>query len=101
MNTREFEHYTGCNFNDPDNCGACALTKPVEIEFGPNDYRMGINYSAWPLSYLQNGKKIPFMFMGYLVDELKSDNSSYVANLKKHLEAAGYDVEDIIRGVES
>lgn len=88
----EFTHYTGCNHNDPNNCSACALTKPILI-----DGKMGINYAGWPLSYMQCGRRIPIKFMDYLLDELKSDNKAYVENLKKQLKDHGYDIEVIRR----
>jgi hypothetical protein len=93
--TTEFTHSYNHKKPDPENCSACALTIPVMIDYGPNDTRLGINYSAWPLSYLQNGRSIPDKFLGYLKEELKSDNLAYVENLKKHLIAAGYDLESL------
>jgi hypothetical protein len=89
--TSEFFHYDGCK-RDPDNCGACALTIPVLI-----DGKMGLNYAAWPLSYMQNGRRIPQKFHDYLLEELDSDNKAYVENLKNHLKFHGYDIEVIRR----
>lgn len=79
FNTGEFSHYPGCK-GDVDNCSACALTTPTMI-----DGKKGINYSAWPLSYLRNNRDIPQKLMIYLKVELNSDNSAYVNNLKAHL----------------
>jgi hypothetical protein len=93
--TGEFNHYPGCKGNDPDNCSACALTKPTLIDFGEGVERMGINYAAWPLSYMQNGRRIPEKFMEYLALELESDNLAYVRNLIQHLKEYGYDLEKI------
>jgi hypothetical protein len=93
--TGEFSHYPGCKGRDPDNCSACALTRPILIDFGDGVKRMGINYSAWPLSYMQNGRRIPEKFMGYLAEELKSDNKAYVENLKNHLIEHGYDLKKL------
>lgn len=97
--TTEFTHYTGCK-GDPDNCSACALTTPVMIDYGtyPNhNKRMGINYAGWPLSYMQNGRRIPQKFFDYLLEELESDNLPYVENLKRQLKSHGYDIEVIRR----
>jgi hypothetical protein len=79
--TGEFSHYDGCNFSDPDNCSACALTRPTEIDHGGGVTRRGINYAAWPLSYIQNGRRIPEEFYGFLVEEFLSDNEAYVKHL--------------------
>lgn len=92
--TGEFTHYPGCK-GDPDNCSACALTKPKMIDYGDGVERMGINYAGWPLSYMQNGIRIPIKFMDYLLEQLESDNLAYVENLKKHLIEHGYDIEVI------
>lgn len=90
--TNEFKHYQGCNHSDPDNCSACALTQPKLIEYGNGVSRMGINYAAWPLSYIQNSRRIPERFLPYLLEELQSDNAAYVKNLRNHLHEAGYDL---------
>lgn len=76
---------------DTDNCGACALENPVDI-----DGKIGINYSGWPLSYLQSGRSIPKEFMGYLLDELNSSNLAYAKNLETQLIAHGYNIEKIM-----
>ena len=71
--TREFEHYDGCEYNDPDNCSGCALT----------DLRQDSpNYSGWPLAYMENDRPIPGKwFKAFAEEELKSDNQAYVDNL--------------------
>ena len=90
----EFTHYSNhqSSARHADNCGACALENPVMV-----DGKMGINYSGWPLSYMQNGRRIPQKFMKYLVDEFKTDNLAYLENLKKHLKDHGYDIAIILR----
>ncbi len=98
----EFTHYSNHKSSaaHADNCGA-ALENPVIIEYGNGVTKLGINYSGWPLSYMQNGRSIPKSFYGYLVDELKSDNLAYVENLKKHLIQHGYDLEALTNGKEA
>lgn len=91
----EFKHYSNhtSSARHADNCGACALENPIMI-----DGKMGINYAGWPLSYMQNGRRIPQKFMRYLADELqRTDNLPYLNNLKKQLVDHGYDVEIILR----
>lgn len=95
--TNEFKHYDGCNHNDPDNCSACALTKPTMIDHGNGVEKLGINYAAWPLSYIQNRRAIPQEFMPLLKEELNTDNRAYLINLIEHLIGAGYKVQDIYR----
>ena len=95
--TGEFSHYDHGAKRDPDNCSACALENPQLIDYGNGLSKMGINYAAWPLSYMQNGRRIPQRFMKYLVEELESDNLAYVANLKTHLKKHGYNIEIIKR----
>lgn len=91
----EFTHYSGCRLKDPDNCSACALTTPIMIDYGNGVQRMGINYSGWPLSYMQNGRAIPKKFYGYLLEELESDNKAYVTNLINQLVKNGYNIAKI------
>lgn len=93
--TSEFTHYGHGLKPDLDNCGACCLTIPQIIHHGPNESRMGINYAAWPLSYIQNGRQIPERFYPFLLEELETDNLAYLKNLKAHLIKAGYDIEKI------
>lgn len=65
------------------------------IDYGtyPNhNERMGINYTAWPLAYIDNHRRIPERFLPYLLEELQSDNAAYVANLRKQLHEAGYNL---------
>jgi len=70
--TREFEHYDGCGYDDPDNCSACALT----------DLRQDSpNYAAWPLAYIENDRAIPGKWFKAFLEELKDDNQAYVDNL--------------------
>jgi hypothetical protein len=96
--TGEFMHYPhAASKRDPDNCSACALEHPIMIDYGNGVERMGINYAAWPLSYMANGRRIPQRFMKYLLEELESDNLAYVENLKTHLTKHGYDIEVIKR----
>lgn len=79
--TREFEHYKGCRFRDPDNCGGCALTHGGEE---------GPNYSAWPLAYMANGRTIPAKWRKAFLKELaRTDNELYVANIKRHIAECG------------
>jgi len=89
----EFKHYSNhpSSARHADNCGACALENPVMI-----NGRMVINYAAWPLSYMRYGRRIPHKFMRYLLEELESNNLSYVENLKKQLIEHGYNI-DVIR----
>lgn len=90
----EFSHYSNHtpSARHAENCSGCALTIPVMIDHGNGVEKMGINYSGWPLSYIQNGRLIPKEFYGYLLEELESDNLAYVANLKNKLAAAGYSI---------
>lgn len=89
---QEFKHYSNHKSgSDLQNCGACALENPQMIEYS-DGARMGINYAGWPLSYIESGRRIPERFLPYLLEELKSDNEAYVANLRKHLHDAGYDL---------
>lgn len=88
----EFKHYSKHKSGtDTDNCGACALENPVEV-----NGKMGINYAGWPISYLQSGRRIPKDFMGYLLDELNSSNLAYAKNLEMQLIAHGYNLEEIV-----
>lgn len=99
MKTYEFQHYQGCNHNDPDNCSACALTTPTMIDHGNGVERMGINYAAWPLSYLDNFGRIPKEFMPYLKEELEINyNNAYLINLVENLLKHGYKPLEILRG---
>lgn len=73
----EFNHYDGCNFTDPDNCSACALTNTDQKE---------PNYSGWPLIYIETRRKIPRKWLGALLKELcRTDNDAYVNNLKSKI----------------
>jgi hypothetical protein len=78
----EFQHYSGCKSKDMENCAACVLL--FSGEEGPN-------YAAWPLSFIQSGRRIPGKYMKALAKELKCDNKAYVDNLKEHLIKAGYE----------
>ncbi len=72
---REFEHYDGCNHNDPANCAACALT---------DTRQEAPNYSAWPLAYMENHRPIPAKWRIAFWSEFdRTDNDLYVANLHK------------------
>lgn len=96
----EFKHYSNhtSSARHADNCGACALENPIMINYGNGVEKMGINYAGWPLSYMQNGRRIPQKFMRYLADELqRTDNLSYLENLKKQLADHGYNIEIILR----
>lgn len=95
--TNEFKHFEGCE-DFPEDCSGCALTKPTMIDYGGGVEKLGINYAAWPLSYIQNNKTIPDEFMGFLKEELETDNRGYLINLIKHLLDAGYDVQAIYKG---
>jgi len=88
----EFRHYDGCRNKDPDNCGACALTTIVDVDGKP-----GINYTAWPLSYIKNNRVIPRAFRAFLSEEFLSDNTAYVNNLKKQIADKGILIEGIGR----
>jgi len=98
----EFQHYSNhiSSSRHADNCGACALENPMMIDYGNGVEKMGINYAGWPLSYMQNGRRIPIRFMDYLLEELESDNLAYVENLKNKLKEHGYDIE-VIRKARS
>ena len=81
MPTSEFIHYHDCNRNDPDHCGACALTIG-----GPE----GPNYSGWPLAYMENRRPVPAKWRAAFEAEfLRTDNDAYVANLKATREKYG------------
>ena len=90
--THEFNHYPGCNGQDPDNCSGCALT----------DTRQDApNYSAWPLAYMENGRAIPAKWRGAFNAELaRTDNPAYVANVKATMERCGVKFSDG-KGIES
>jgi hypothetical protein len=96
----EFKHYNNHRpGSDPDNCGACALEVPQNIDIGNGETRLGINYAGWPLAYMQAGRRIPEAFMGFLRDELsRTDNLAYVMNLEEKLTKNGYDVAAIAGG---
>jgi hypothetical protein len=80
MITAEFTHYDGCNYKDPDNCSACALTD--ERQDAPN-------YSGWPLAYMENNRSIPVKWFDAFVAELNSDNGPYVDNLRGKMQVYG------------
>lgn len=80
----EFTHYEGCKGQDLDNCSGCALEARGQRK---------PNYAGWPLSYMQNGIRIPPRFFDGLLEELESDNKHYAENLKKQLKEHGYDIE--------
>ena len=81
MASREFEHYHGCRFKDPDNCSGCALTT------GGED---GPNYAAWPLAYIENHRAIPAKWRNALQRELeRTDNTAYVANINEQIRVHG------------
>ena len=84
--TNEFKHYDGCNHNDPDNCGACALT----------DTRQAApNYAAWPLAYIENHRSIPAKWRGAFKAELaRTDNPAYVANIRAKMKQHGFHFTD-------
>jgi hypothetical protein len=79
--TREFDHYQGCNHNDPDNCSGCALT----------DTRQDApNYSAWPLVYMENRRSIPAKWREAFRAEMnRTDNMPYVENIKRTIAKYG------------
>lgn len=92
MATREFEHYDGCSRNDPDNCGACALT----------DTRQNRpNYSSWPLVYMSNRRAIPATWKAAFFEELaRTDNLLYRDNLVAHVVKYGARFSDGTTAVE-
>lgn len=71
--TREFEHYQGCNHNDPDNCSGCALT---------DQRQESPNYAGWPLVYMENRRAIPAKWRMAFYAEFGSDNVPYANNLR-------------------
>lgn len=81
MPTREFQHYDGCNHNDPENCSGCALTDTKQD---------APNYAGWPLAYLENKQPIPAKWRQAFVNELgRIDNPAYVENLYKAMAKYG------------
>ena len=83
--TREFEHYDGCNYRDPDNCSACALTD--ERQERPN-------YAAWPIVYMENDRVIPAKWRGAFWDEMRSKNTAYAENVKRTMNRCGVRFSD-------
>lgn len=84
--TTEFEHYTGCNRRDPDNCAACALTD--ERQSSPN-------YAGWPLAYMENRRAVPVKWQGAFWREFdRTDNPAYVENLRRTLDKFGVHFSD-------
>lgn len=81
----EFTHYGHHpSRKDLDNCSACAL---LYAECEPN-------YSAWPLSFIQNGRQIPTKYYAALKKELnRTDNDLYVENLKNKLKQINFNIE--------
>lgn len=79
--TNEFSHYHGCLHNDPDNCGACALT----------DTRQDApNYAGWPLAYMENRRAVPAKWRNAFRAEMtRADNPAYAAHLLKTLALVG------------
>lgn len=72
--TREFEHYDGCGFRDPDNCSGCALTDTRQKR---------PNYAAWPLAYMENRRAIPAKWREAFFAEMnRTDNPAYAANVR-------------------
>jgi hypothetical protein len=98
--SNEFKHYDGCDHHDPNNCSACALTVLMELEAMDGSYYMGLNYTAWPLAYMDNLRTIPREFYPLLLRELESTNERYVANLKEQLARNDYDIDAIRKEVE-
>jgi hypothetical protein len=79
--TREFEHYQGCRFRDPDNCSACALT---------DTRQESPNYAAWPLAYMENGRAIPAKWRNaFKAEMIREDNPAYAANVRHTVERLG------------
>lgn len=84
--TREFEHYPGCKFRDPDNCSACALTD--ERQTSPN-------YAAWPLAYMENRRTVPAKWRAAFVAEMnREDNPAYAANVRAKVAQLGVRFSD-------
>jgi hypothetical protein len=88
----EFIHYGHRSRKDMENCSACVLL------FSGSE---GPNYAGWPLSFIQNGRRIPEKYMKALAQELtRTDNMAYVNNLKEKLVGAGYDLDKILGGAQ-
>jgi len=88
--TREFEHYLGCKYRDPDNCSGCALTDTRQTE---------PNYSGWPLVYMENHRAIPAKWRQAFYRELeRGDNPAYTANLWRHIAEYGVRFTDPVWG---
>lgn len=83
--TREFDHYSGCHFRDPDNCSGCALTDQRQER---------PNYSAWPLAYMENHRVIPAKWRQAFKDELASSNTAYADNVKRTMDRLGVRFSD-------
>lgn len=85
----EFSHYGNHRpGTDMENCSACVLE--CSGEEGPN-------YAGWPLSFIKNGRSIPFKYRKALANELKrTDNPAYVKNLKTQLTAIGFKWEGLL-----
>ena len=88
--TSEFDHYDGCRRKDVDNCSGCALT---------NLRQDAPNYAAWPLVYMENGRISPKIWKRAFLNELKSSNRPYAANLKRHIRDDGARFSDGTRAV--
>lgn len=90
--TNVFTHYSSGHsehgHKDMENCGACVL-----LYSG----KEGPNYAAWPLAFIENGRRIPSKYIGALRLELRrTDNMPYLNNLKDKLWAAGYNVDELL-----
>lgn len=84
--TREFDHYPGCRYRDPDNCSGCALT---------DTRQESPNYSAWPLAYMENGRTIPAKWREAFKAEMNCiDNPAYAANVRATMERCGVRFSD-------
>lgn len=82
----EFQHYPGCKGRDPDNCSCCALTDTRQ--YAPN-------YSAWPLAYMENGRRVPAKWRAAFKAEMaRTDNPAYAANVKATWERLGVTFTD-------
>lgn len=79
--TSEFIHNAGCNYADPDNCSACALT----------DTRQAApNYAAWPLAYMENRRAIPAKWREAFKAEMsREDNRAYAGNVRATMNRLG------------
>ena len=86
MSNAEFKHYDGCNYNDPDNCSACALTDTRQER---------PNYSAWPLAYMENHRTIPAKWREAFKAEInQTRNIPYAENIKRTMAKYGVRFSD-------